>query len=210
MTTTTRTTKRRGDISREALLDAAISVIARAGLEGASHRAIAARAGTSPALTTYYFSSKTDMIRQAFDHFVERGTPTIDKAWGGARQVLDLRAAGKLDRSETIKRLANNAADYICGHENRRGDGVAFELAFLYQPRLEPDLIERVRDYRGRMLERAVSFCRAGGSADPHTDADLLMGLIVRLEFEQLSRAIHGSRGRAVAQLERYLDLILA
>lgn len=198
----------RGKRTREALLDAAIKVIARDGLEAASHRAVAKAVGASPALTTYYFSSRADLVLRAFEHHVARGLPVIDALWQKAFLILD-ECDGGLPAHEGVRKLATLAANFLCLPENRQREEVAFELAFFYQPRLEPELAELVRAYRAQMWQPALAFCQRCKSQHPETDADLLMGLIARLEFEQLSRTIDVSVERAAAQLERLVSMIM-
>jgi DNA-binding transcriptional regulator YbjK len=198
----------KGKRSREALLVAAITLIARDGLEAVSHRAVAIEAQASLALTTYYFVSKTDLLLQAFEHFAASGEPSIAEVWTRADAILEQGDAAT-GRMQTIARLADLATDYICRRPRPEPDGVAFELAFLYAPRLEPELAHVVRAYRERILASAIRFCERAGSAAPYTDAELLIGAILRLEFEQLSVAVRTSRDNVRMQLERLLALIL-
>lgn len=203
-------TRRKGRETRKALLDAAIAVIARDGLEGFSHRAVATQADASLALTTYYFANKQEFIEQAFERFIELGRPGIDEVWKKAYAALEDWEHGAASRTETIRHLAANAVDYIATANRRSMDGVAFELAFLYQPRLSPLLATSVRDYRKRILSAAEEFCARCGSRDPAIDAELLIGLIIRLEFERLSVAMRNTRKHMEAQLVRLLDMMLA
>jgi AcrR family transcriptional regulator len=197
-----------GKRTRKALLEASFAVIAQKGLEGVSHRNVAKAADVAPALTTYYFSSKLDLIQQTFEHYVERGLPAISALWQQAYDILDDIENG-LPANVGIKQLAHLAANFLCLPQNRHRDEIAFELAFYHQPRLEPQLAERVRAYRERMRAPALEFCLRCGSDAPQIDADLLMGLIARLEFEQLSQTIDVSVERAAAQLERLITVIM-
>lgn len=54
---------------REALLRAAIEIVAESGPGAATHRAVAARAGLPPATTSYFFSSIDDLLVEATRHF---------------------------------------------------------------------------------------------------------------------------------------------
>ena len=201
--------RKKGVETRKALLDAAIAVIARDGLEGFSHRAVAGEAGASLALTTYYFASKQDLIEQAFERFVERGEPGLAFVWERAHEAVD-RWRNGAGRRETIDQLADNAVAFIAQTNKPETDGVAFELAFLYQPRLSPRLAGQVRSYRKRILDAAETFCRRCGSLAPAADAELMIGLVLRLEFERLSVAMRPTRRHMKAQLVRLLDMILA
>lgn len=55
---------------RDALLRAAVEVVAERGVGGATHRAIAARAGVPLATTSYFFSSLDELLLEALRLFV--------------------------------------------------------------------------------------------------------------------------------------------
>lgn len=62
---------------REVVLEATLRVIARSGVDAATHRAVAAEAGVALASTTYHFASKSDLVRQALELVIERSTATV-------------------------------------------------------------------------------------------------------------------------------------
>ncbi|HET6850537.1 MAG TPA: TetR family transcriptional regulator [Gaiellales bacterium] len=62
---------------RGVLLEAALRVIARSGVDAATHRAVAAEASVALASTTYHFTSKSDLIRQALELVIERSTASV-------------------------------------------------------------------------------------------------------------------------------------
>lgn len=55
----------RGEASRNALLNAAMELLAERGMAGLSHRAVAGRAGVSAGMTSYFFSSIDELGREA-------------------------------------------------------------------------------------------------------------------------------------------------
>mgnify|MGYP005840338907 CR=1 FL=1 len=59
---------------REALMQAALEMIAEAGVEGATVRAIAGRAQVTQGLIRHYFRSKDELILAAYDHHMTRMT----------------------------------------------------------------------------------------------------------------------------------------
>jgi TetR/AcrR family transcriptional regulator, regulator of biofilm formation and stress response len=62
----------RGERRRAELLDAAIDLIGEQGIDGVTHRAVAAAAGVPAASTSYYFRSKDDLIHEALRTLAER------------------------------------------------------------------------------------------------------------------------------------------
>lgn len=67
-----------GRARRAALLDAAVEVIAEQGVAGATHRAIAARAGMSTSTTSYFFSSLDQLVAAALHVVGERIVQRVD------------------------------------------------------------------------------------------------------------------------------------
>ena len=52
----------RGEARRDAILRATLEVIAAHGTDGVTHRAVAARAGVPLSATTYWVSSRDDLL----------------------------------------------------------------------------------------------------------------------------------------------------
>lgn len=69
---------------REALIAAALDLVAIGGPQAATVRAIAERAGVTPGLIRHYFSSKDDLNRAAYRRLVERMTVESLAALAGA------------------------------------------------------------------------------------------------------------------------------
>lgn len=85
-----------GQARRAALLEAAVEVIAEQGVAGATHRAVAARAGMPTSTTSYFFSSLDELMAAALqvvgDRIVERVdavTASVAGARLGPRESID-------------------------------------------------------------------------------------------------------------------------
>jgi DNA-binding transcriptional regulator YbjK len=89
----------RGAASRQAILDATVRVIAAGGLTSVTHRAVAAEAGVSTALTTYHFATLDDLLLATLSSLSAAG-------------VARLAAAAELVQSGTIT-LADAAATFL-------------------------------------------------------------------------------------------------
>ncbi len=57
---------------RDRILDATLRVVADAGVDGVTHRRVAAEAGVSVGSTTRHFTSRDEMIREAFGAYMDR------------------------------------------------------------------------------------------------------------------------------------------
>jgi AcrR family transcriptional regulator len=83
----------RSAATREALLDAAESLIAEHGFRAPSHRMIAGEANTHVALVNYHFSSK-EML---FEAAIERRASRLVDAWRAALNGVRVRATRKVE-----------------------------------------------------------------------------------------------------------------
>src|SRR4029453_9085802 len=86
-------TAMRGVATREALLDAAESLIADHGFRTPSHRMIAGEANTHVALVNYHFSSK-EML---FEAAIERRASRLVDAWRATLNGVCVRGTGKVE-----------------------------------------------------------------------------------------------------------------
>ena len=72
----------KGERRRQALLEAAATLLVEGGFEALRHRAVAERAGLPLASTTYYFDSLDDLISAAVEHHsrgeLERGRAQLE------------------------------------------------------------------------------------------------------------------------------------
>ncbi len=66
--------------SKQRILEAALEVIRTQGVDGLTHRAIAAQAQVSLGLTTYYFSDLEEIIEAAFELAMQRDTDFL-RSW---------------------------------------------------------------------------------------------------------------------------------
>ncbi|GAA0404844.1 TetR family transcriptional regulator [Acrocarpospora corrugata] len=65
-----KTPQKRAQARRNAILDAAVTLLEEGGFPAVTHRAVAARAGLPLAATTYYFASRDDLVAHAFTRLV--------------------------------------------------------------------------------------------------------------------------------------------
>lgn len=84
---------------RDRIIDACITVIARDGVDGTSHRRVAAEAGVPLGSMTYHFSGRDDLLWEAFTRFADSVADRFQRRLaavapgdreGGARAVIDI------------------------------------------------------------------------------------------------------------------------
>jgi DNA-binding transcriptional regulator YbjK len=95
----------RGIRTRESILDAAMDLLRVDGTAALTHRAVAAKAGTSLAATTYHFDTLDDLLVAAFELLAERTVTRIseyaDAVLDGHRDLIE--AAMEFAESDNLR-----------------------------------------------------------------------------------------------------------
>jgi len=156
---------------RDLLVAAASRLLLRDGPRGLSHRAVAAEAGLPLAATTYYFSSKDELLAEALQ-LVAGGEASRLAALAGELARTDLRtAAGALGARALIAEHATML--------------VKFEI-YLEAAR-RPALRACCRAWIESFRALAEAVLRAGGVAAPAREARLLVAAIDGLMVQHLA-----------------------
>lgn len=149
---------------RQALLDAAIHVVATEGLRGLTYRSVAAEAGVSHGSVQYHFGDWDTLVEQAHVHSVQRSIATAHLVTDGA------------DLASFAVGLAASVTD------DPETQAFQYELAVAarHRPSLMP-VIERAYDaYRTAVADALTGH----GLTDPVV-ADLVLAAIDGLVFQQ-------------------------
>ncbi|MDJ0712097.1 MAG: TetR family transcriptional regulator [Woeseiaceae bacterium] len=188
-----RGTRPRGEQTRRKILDATLNVIAREGVRGTTHRAIAREAAVQLSLTTYYFRDLNELISLAFRTFMDRDYGVITEQWDKAFKYLDQFSPDELADPDTRRRIVDYCTKRVVDHVRhgltKHPEGLAVEHNFFYEALNDPELQELSALHRSRLLQPMVRFCEYFNAGDPETDARLLFGTITRLEYQALPAA---------------------
>ena len=167
----------RGPARREALLQAVLRIVGEVGPDAVTHRRVAEVAGLPLASTTYWFTSKEDLLAAALELAADRDVSRL------RARAADL--AGRADATDAAVALILDPLDD--GLRTSRGSLVAAYTLWLEaarRPRLRAVAqawTDAYVDAVGVLLERA-------GSRDPAGDARLLVAAADGLLVEELAR----------------------
>ena len=174
---------------RRAILEATLRIIVREGMRGVRHRAIAREAGVPLAATTYYFKDLSDLIADAFNLYAEdtlRETQDLER---GSLAALEQYAPGDLRDPEARADLAHALARQLVAHvgaQVRRRDARILEHAFRNEALRNEKLAAIAQVPHARTLASIADFLERCGTSDPESDARLIFGCILELEYEML------------------------
>ena len=168
----------RGEARRRAVLEAVLRVVASEGIRGVTHRSVAAEAGTSLRATTYYFSSKEDLLDQALVHYVDERIARVEEA-GAA-----LTRNGPLSVARAAELLAAFVADELtAGHARLVAE---YELAL--EATRSATLAANYARFREALIGLLTALAAAAGSAQPELDAHLILAAVRGIELDALTR----------------------
>lgn len=172
---------------REALLDAAITVVARRGLRYLTYRAVAAEAGVTHGLVAHHFGSRDALLLAALRHSVER-----------AIDITELRTPSS-DPEDFVQGLADMV--------ERAPDLHAFQYEVLLEARRSPE----VREHAAELYASYRSAAREGlaqlGIADGPL-ADLVFAALDGLVFQQITVGPVAVTEAAIDALRRLLAAV--
>lgn len=165
----------RGEARRGLLLDATLRVVAADGPGAVTHRRVAAEAGLPLAATTYWFSSKEELILEAYRIAAARD---VDR-------MRDLAAAcERVPPSELAPKLADLVAEELA---DQRATLMASYALWLESAR-RPELREVERAWTDEYTGVVAQILAAAGAPDAHQAARLLIAAIDGLILAELSR----------------------
>jgi len=157
----------RGVARREAILRAAVELIGEQGPDALTHRAVAERAGISLSATTYWFSSKEEIFREAVALAAREEVDRLE------RLVLDL-APRRVEPAAWARELSAALAADV--QQNPARPVAMYE--FVLEASRQPELRDEVARWETAHLRLAEAGLRAVGTADPETDAHIVVAVV--------------------------------
>ena len=185
----------RGELRRAELLEAAIHLIGAHGLDGVTHRAVAAEAGVPAASTSYYFRSKDELIDEALRTLAEREIERL-------RERREALGAGAADLEATTAALVAWIEEQLTP-EGRVAMLAQYQLQLEAARRPEArDILAAWKDGTDDLAETAM---RSLGAADVATSGILLVCAIDGLRLRLMASGHEPLRGTELRAVVRAL-----
>lgn len=198
------------DVRRSMVLTAARSAFLELGLEGASLREIAKRAGYTPGAIYSYFSSKEEVYGALLGESLERLNAQVDAA---PLEPVSGRGGAARSRAAQSALRIKATAFFDFYRESPRDLDLGFYLFHGMQPRgLTPALNERLNArLRDALAPTQQALVALGLSADEaQTETTALFAHIVGLLLLSHTGRIRMFRQESQALFDHYLDALLA
>lgn len=195
---------------RSLVLDAARATFLELGLDGASLREIAKRAGYTPGAIYSYYASKEEMYGALLGESLERLNARVAAAVPPSTSA---RSAVARAEAATATLRAAAAAFFDFFHENPRDLDLGFYLFQGMQPRgLTPELNERLNQrLRDALAPAERALCALGlSAAQAQAETTALFAHAVGLLVLSHTGRIRMFRQEARVLFERYVDGVVA
>jgi TetR/AcrR family transcriptional regulator, regulator of biofilm formation and stress response len=185
---------------RTAIIDATIRLIGRDGVDGVTHRAVAAEAGVSLSSTTYHFASRDEIITEALRRVADLELERIAR---DAEALLEVHA----DVPSIARALTAWLTEQVTGDDLVRvRAGYHLQLEAARRPELRAIHVAWGQAVQGL----AEGVLRAAGSPTPHTDAGILSSTIDGLRLDEVTAPRPDFERRARPVIERLLSTLTA
>jgi AcrR family transcriptional regulator len=182
------------DERREALARAVWSVVARAGVEGATVRAVAAEAGWSMGALRYYFATQDGLLTFALEAMLRRVPQRLARHLAAAEKpAAERRAAEKPAADERGAELAQRLLEELLPLDSERLGEVLVWLAFLARARVDAGLAAlRLTGWAGERFVCRYAVAAVSGCPPPERPDDPLPTAALEAHAESLHIFVDG------------------
>lgn len=203
----------KGKMTRQHIMEAALRLFYREGIGALTYRAVAKEADVNVSLTSYYFSDIPSLLTESFTYYVAKSDEQIKETWAAVESQLASLQKEQLNepsvRSELANWLSDLATDYVVRQITERPEGIAVELACLYDIHMDSALREMALQQQVKLLKPFEQLFCSMGSLDPETDAQLCLSTLLRMEFEGLAEGGVANREKIRRQMGRIIQFTL-
>lgn len=165
---------------REALLEAAIRVVAAQGMRGLTHRAVEMEAAVPHGSTTYYFGTRHDLLVALMGYMAERGQKAMEPIARGL-------ALSLADRSKPVDldAIATALVAWIDASAEIELARYELQVTAARDPEMKQLMTESCNVFR-QMCMPIVIAC---GSKDPDRDSHVVQAAIDGWMFDRLTHS---------------------
>ena len=203
----------KGEKTRLNILRATLRVIASAGRVGVTHRAVAKEAGVSLSLTTYYFKDLSELLIEAFrlhkHELHEQLAPRLVANQVEVDLLLECRRRNDTEgERRAILSIADQLSDFVIQQLQEGSQGLMVEMSFFFDMHMPENFRRVAYELRQRFVDDLAALCESIGSTDAMADAEIIIGVIQRLQYESLSVPDYSSVEKVRVHLQRVLQAL--
>ncbi|MGB0938526.1 MAG: TetR/AcrR family transcriptional regulator [Colwellia sp.] len=182
----------KGVLTREKILEAAITEMAKTGVKGTTHRAIANRADLQLSLTTYYFKDIYELIHHAFMLNANKSLINREVIFEkifvllSAFKMADIRKAAV--KKILLLQLVELFVNYIMHSTEKSPELITVERLMFIESQFSKDLHKVTKEYETASLSPYIKLCHYFDKTNTAVNAYLLQSIITELQCSLISQ----------------------
>ncbi|MBA6234160.1 MULTISPECIES: TetR/AcrR family transcriptional regulator [unclassified Colwellia] len=187
------TVKRRskGEQTRLLILQSATEVLAKNGIKGTTHRAIANNANIQLSLTTYYFKDIQELVHQAFTLCSSQITAKTSLAWQPAIDLLsgiNKTTLRKLSEKENLReKLSEMITQQLVKSIINSPVELTVQQLLFSEVQVSPQLHALAEMHRETLLAQFIRLCEFFNVRDAQIDADIMLTVFTQLQYRNVA-----------------------
>jgi DNA-binding transcriptional regulator YbjK len=200
----------KGERTKHLILESAITILAKQGIKGATHRAIASHANIQLSLTTYYFKDIQELIQQAFELNSSNVINEVDALWQPIIDLVDQLSKAELRRVSVRVALREKIADLLLTLINTNTSNnrhqLLVEQQLFSEIQVTPALGFIAKQHHLAQLKPCLKLCQYFTQDGIEINAEILLNQVRQVSYQQLladnkpdSRYIHNTISQILA-----------
>jgi len=181
----------KGEQTRLLILQSTTEVLAKYGIKGTTHRAIASHANIQLSLTTYYFKDIQELVHQAFTLCSSQITAKTSLAWQPTLDLLSNVNKTSLRKVSEKENLREKLSEMLTQQLMKRildsPDELTVQQLLFTEVKVSPQLRALAEMHRESLLAPFIRLCESLSSRAPHIDADILLTVFTQLEYRNIA-----------------------
>lgn len=204
----------KGEQTRLLILQSATEVLAKHGIKGTTHRAIANHANIQLSLTTYYFKDIQELVHQAFNLCSSQITAKTSLAWQPTLDLLsninktDLRKVS--NKADLREKLSVLISQQLVKRIIESPVELTVQQILFTEVQISPELHTLAQTHRATLLAPFIRLCQSLNSTEPQIDADIMLMVFTQLEYRHINITTEDTGYKSIhATVHRVLGNIL-
>jgi DNA-binding transcriptional regulator YbjK len=180
----------KGERTKLLILESAIAILAKQGIKGATHRAIASHANIQLSLTTYYFKDIQELIQQTFELNSSNVIDEVDALWQPIIDLINKLSKAELRRVSVRVSLREKITDLlqklISTNISNNRQQLLVEQQLFSEIQVTPTLGFIAKQHQLAQLKPCRQLCQHFTQDGIEINAEILLNQVRQVTYQQL------------------------
>lgn len=203
----------KGERTKHLILESAIAILAKQGIKGATHRAIASHANIQLSLTTYYFKDIQELVQQAFELNTANVINEVADLWQPTLDLVDNYSKADLRRvsvrGELREKIANLLVKMITDNAANNRQQLIVEQQLFSEIQVTSALSLIAKQHYLAQLQPCLQLCQYFAQDGVTVNAEILLSQIQQVTYRQLLAENNDNIDRLADVIRQILAIVI-